>query len=606
MPVMPTPRVPASVVLAVYMTAVFVGATLVFLVQPLAARLLLPRFGGSPAVWTVSILFFQASLLVGYGWAHVTTTRLGLRRQPIAQVLLLLVPLAVLPIALPTWATPPTDTEPSLWVLLVLAAMVGIPYVAVTTASPVLQRWFSGTSHPHAADPYFLYAMGNGGSLIGLLAYPLLIEPNLALHDQAVLWSVGYLLFAGLAVAAAIVLRLATPTETPPSSDGTAAPPPAEEDVRPTVRRRLGWVALAFIPSSLMLGVTTYISTDLAAVPLLWVLPLSLYLMTFMIAFSPRNPLTVPRLAAVLPILVVALAIALIGVVALPLFVVIGLNLVAFFVAALLAHVSPGRRPARPRNLTEFYVLLAVGGALGGLFNALVAPAIFDNILEYPLAITLALLVRPGRPAVGALVERRARFLDLGVTGCRLRRHLALLVALSRFSGWVGRTRGRARGGGRRLPRPRRRPVRFGLTMGGLIMIPLLVGQATIFVDRGFFGVNRIADEDGIRLMIHGTTIHGGQLLDPARAGEPLTYYHRSGTVRTRDAALLVVVRARCGWVSSASVPVGSPPTLVPGTTITYFEIDPVVARIARDPALFTYLSGSPRPGVRVVSVTVV
>ena len=403
---MPTRHVPIVVILAIYMAAVLVGATLVFLVQPMAARLLLPHFGGSPAVWATSILFFQAALLVGYGWAHLSTTRLGLRRQPVFQIGLVLVPLIVLPIALPAWATPPAGSEPAAWLLLVLAAMVGLPYVAVTTASPVLQRWFSRTSHPQAADPYFLYAMGNAGSLIGLLAYPLVIEPNLTLRDQAALWSVGYVAFVGLTVAAALVLRLTSAPEAVPSAPGAApsdarrsSSPPVDDSPRPTRRRRLGWVAMAFVPASLMLGVTTYISADLAAVPLLWVLPLSMYLITFMIAFSPRNPLTAPRLAAFLPFVVVALAITLVGAVALPLIVLVALNLGAFFVAALLAHVRLAADRPSVRHLTEFYLLLAVGGALAGLFNALVAPAIFDNILEYPLAITLALLLRPGRPA---------------------------------------------------------------------------------------------------------------------------------------------------------------------------------------------------------------
>ncbi len=358
---------------------------------------------------------------------------------------------------------------------------------------------------------------------------------------------------------------------------------------------------MAFVPASLMLGVTTYISADLAAVPLLWVLPLSMYLITFMIAFSPRNPLTAPRLAAFLPFVVVALAITLVGAVALPLIVLVALNLGAFFVAALLAHVRLAADRPSVRHLTEFYLLLAVGGALAGLFNALVAPAIFDNILEYPLAITLALLLRPGRPAADSQVERRARLLDLGVPAGVFIGTLALLAALSRFVGLSGTALAVAIAAVAVASLALAyRPVRFGLTMGGLIMIPLLVGQATIFVDRGFFGVNRIADEDGIRLMIHGTTIHGGQLLDPARAGEPLTYYHRSGPF---GRVMTALQEARPGTVRMGIVGLGAGGITAyarAGDEITYFEIDPVVARIARDPALFTYLEDS-HARVRVV-----
>ena len=429
------PARPPALIIAVYALAILAGATLVFLVQPLAARLVLPRFGGSPAVWTTSILFFQVALLLGYGWAHASTTRLGLRRQPWVQVLLLLVPLAGLPIALPGWAAPPTDADPAIWLLLVLAGMVGLPYVAVTTASPVLQRWFSATGHPHAEDPYFLYAMGNAGSLIGLLAYPFLIEPNLSLRNQALLWSTGYVLFLALAIAAALILRRTrgaaalSPIPTLPPAEGTI---PSTSADRPSLRRRLMWVAMAFVPSSLMLSVTTYISADVVAVPLLWVLPLSLYLVTFIVAFSPRNPLTVPRLAAILPIVIVLLSIGLVGAAEMPLAGLVALNLGAFFVAALLAHVRLANDRPAARHLTEFYMLLAVGGALGGVFNALVAPALFDSVLEYPLAVTLALLLRPARRSADPEAERRARLLDLAVPAFVLVAALALLVMLSR------------------------------------------------------------------------------------------------------------------------------------------------------------------------------
>lgn len=598
---MPGTRLAAPVTLGVYMVAVLVGATLVFLVQPLAARLVLPGFGGSPAVWTTSLLFFRVALLVGYGWAHVSIGILGTGRQPLAQLALLALPLLVLPFALPEWTAPPAGATPSLWLLLVLGAMVGLPYVAVTTASPVLQRWFAGTSHPHAADPYFLYAMGNAGSLIGLLAYPLVIEPNLALRDQAALWSIGYLVFLALAAAAAVVLRLtrAGPSGAPRAVEGPV--PGGGVGDRPTMRRRLGWVAMAFVPSSLMLGVTTYISADLAAVPLLWVLPLSLYLVTFMIAFSPRNPLTVPRLAAVLPFAVVILAIALVGLVPLPLVALVALNLGVFFVAALLAHARlAGDRPAA-RYLTEFYLLLAVGGALGGTFNALAAPLLFDSVLEYPLAITLALLLRPARHDGSPVVERRARILDLVVPAAVLVGTLSLLVALSRVLSAPGSGLAFVLAvtaiGSLALAR---RPVRFGLTIGALLLIPLMAGQAALYVDRGFFGINRVVDQDGARLMVHGTVNHGGQLLDPARAREPLAYYHPSGPFGRVVSGLLArrpeplrigVLGLGAGGITAYARA---------GDSVTYFEIDPVVVRIARDPGLFTYLSDSPAD-IRVV-----
>ena len=597
-------RLPAFVALSTYALAVLSGASLVFLVQPLAARLVLPQFGGSPAVWTTSLLFFQAALLVGYGWAHLSIGRLGLRRQPWVQCVLLLVPLLVLPIALPSWASPPTDAEPSMWLLLVLAVVAGLPYVAVTTAGPTLQRWFAATNHPRAADPYFLYVIGNAGSLIGLLAYPLLIEPNLSLRDQALLWSAGYIMFVVLTAAAAAIVRLYGGS---PEADRVPHVPRLEasrtsgSEPRPALRRRMAWIAMAFVPSSLMLGVTTYISTDIAAVPLLWVMPLSLYLITFMIAFSPRNPLTLPRLAALLPIAVVALSITLSGAVRLPLGMLVGVNLAVFFVAALLAHARLAADRPSVRYLTEFYLLLAVGGALGGLFNALVAPAIFDSVVEYPLAITLALLLRPPRAVRDPAAERRARFVDLMTPAVSLVAAVGLLALLSRAIGVAGPALATALGlvaiGTLAFVR---RPVRFGLSMGGLLLIPILVGSSGLYIERGFFGVNRVVDEGGIRLLVHGTTIHGAQFTDPARAGVPLAYYHPTGPL---GRAISAFQSTRPGPLRIAGIGLGAGDIAAyvrPQDTITFFEIDPAVARIARDPSLFTFLDRAPG-AVRVV-----
>jgi SAM-dependent methyltransferase len=592
--------VPPAAVLAVYALAVLAGATLVFLVEPLAARLVLPRFGGSPAVWTTSMLFFQVALLVGYGWAHASTNLLGRRTQAIAQLVLLLVPLAVLPIALPAWAAPSAGQEPAAWLLIVLAVMAGLPFVAVSTAGPVLGRWFSTTNHPGAPDPYFLYAMGNAGSLAGLLAYPFLIEPHLALRDQALLWAAGYVVFVALAAGAALLARL----DRAPRSAGeitTTAIEPKADETRPTGRRRVGWIAMAFVPSSLMLGVTTYISSDLAAVPLLWVLPLSLYLVTFIVAFSARSPLTPRGLAMTLPVIVAALALTLVGAVRPPLVVEIGLNLAAFFVAALLAHTRlAGDRPSA-RHLTEFYLLLAVGGALGGVFNAVVAPLVFTQVLEYPAAIALALLLRPGRPALGAVAERRGRLADVAIALVVILGTLVLLVVISRAAAdakpLLAATLGALAVASLVLVR---RPVRFGLVMGGLVLLPLLIGQPALLAERGFFGVNRVEDQGGIRLLIHGTTTHGAQFTDLARAGEPLTYYHRTGPFgRTLDAYLA----AHAGPVRIGVIGLGTGAIAAygrPGDSLTFFEIDPAVIRIASDPALFTYLSNS-RATVRLV-----
>src|SRR5438093_1448378 len=289
--------------LAVYATTIFVTAALLFLVQPMFARMVLPLLGGSPAVWNTCLVFYQAALLAGYLYAHATTSWLGARRQAALHVGLVLLPLLVLPIGIPSGWTPPAAANPIPWLLALLAAAVGLPFFAVSTTSPLLQRWFAGTGHPSAADPYFLYAPSNLGSMLGLLGYPVLLEPHLRLPEQSRLWAEGYLLLLALTLACALLLwRSPVPALAEPSrvrSPGL------------TARRRLRWVLLALAPSSLMLSATTFISTDVEAIPPLWVIPLAMYLLTFVLVFA-RRPIVPPGLMVrALPIALLALVVVL-------------------------------------------------------------------------------------------------------------------------------------------------------------------------------------------------------------------------------------------------------------------------------------------------------
>ena len=274
------------------------GAVLLFSVQPLAGRLLLPQLGGSPAVWNTCLVFFQGVLLLGYLYSHLTTRYLGLRKQAVLHIGLLAIVLPSLPIAV-SRAEPPGDS-PALWLLATLLLSVGLPFFAVSTTSPLLQRWYSATRARGSADPYFLSVASNFGSLVALLAYPLIIEPALRLSEQGEWWRWGYIGYACLVAACAgLLLRR---TDVPAKKE---AVPEAGESTPSAASSPLRWVVLAFVPSSLLVGVTNAITTDIAPIPLLWVIPLSIYLLTFIIAFTPRLRLPLGLLGKLLAMCVV-------------------------------------------------------------------------------------------------------------------------------------------------------------------------------------------------------------------------------------------------------------------------------------------------------------
>lgn len=386
----PPPLVARRAGVTPWAATIFVASALVFLVQPMAARMLLPLLGGSPAVWTTAMLFFQTLLLAGYAYAHLSTRMLGVDRQRRLHILVLLAPLAFLPLALPAGWTPPTQGDPSLWVLLALGITVGVPYFVVATAGPLLQRWFAGTDHPAARDPYFLYAAGNAGSVVGLLAYPLVLEPRLGLEAQGRLWAAGYGVFALGCLACALLVGRGAPSSVPAALVATR---PAR--AAPRVADRAWWVLLAFVASSLMLGATTFLTTDLAPVPLLWIVPLALYLGSFVIVFARGGERAVPWAGGLLVLGVPAIALSTLELVALPLVASAGLHLGTLAAGAVALHGRLAAMRPDPRRLTGFYLWVSVGGALGGVFNGLLAPALFDDLLEYPLALVAALMVRP-------------------------------------------------------------------------------------------------------------------------------------------------------------------------------------------------------------------
>jgi len=563
-----------------------VAAALVFSVQPMIARAALPVLGGAPGVWTACVLFFQAALLAGYAYAHAAGTRLGLRRQFALHALVLGAAFFFLPVAGPPPGTAGFAGHPTLGLLGWLARSAGVPFFAVATTAPLLQRWFAATGHPSGRDPYFLYAASNAGSLAALVAYPLWVERRLRLGEQAAAWSAGFGALAVLVAlcAAAVLVRGGTGRAGVASGDG---PPP-------TASAWTGWVILALVPSSLMLGVTTYLTTDLAAVPLLWVVPLALYLLSFVVAFGRRTGRLVDAAGRALPLLVMAEAPVMGFGLVQPYWV--PLHVLTFAAAAVVCHGELARRRPPASRLTAFYLAAAVGGALGGLFNAVVAPAVFDRLAEYPIALVGACLVLAfrGNP-VRIRLDRGDWALPLAVG--------AMAVPLCADLGGVDETAlgalGTTAASGLTVlaaATHRRRPVRFALTVGVLLLASGLspgVGGRVIHRGRSFFGTLKVTEAAGgpVHRLFHGSTLHGQQSLDPSRRREPQTYFTRSGPVGQvfaafdarpgRDAARVAVTGVGAGTLAAYART---------GQRWTFYEIDPAVVRVARDPRYFTYL----------------
>ncbi|MDQ3675822.1 MAG: fused MFS/spermidine synthase [Actinomycetota bacterium] len=605
-------------IVALFSATLFVSAGLTFLVQPMFAKFVLPLFGSTPAVWNTTMLFFQTTLLAGYLYAHESTRRLGVRRQTAVHLGILLVPLLVLPIGVSDGWIPPADSNPVPWLLGLLAVAVGLPFFVVTTTAPLLQRWLAATDHPAAADPYFLYRASNLGSVLGLLAYPLVVEPNMRLAEQGRLWSVGYGLLVVLVLAcAAVVWRSprdldaavtapaagvppAPPAENPeaaPATDSDADPAaPGDPGSRPTLTRRLRWVGLAFVPSSLMLGVTVAMTTDVAPIPLLWSLPLSLYLISFILVFAPgsRSDGLQRAMVFALPGVVFLISVILLLELRGPLWIMVPVHLAGFFVVAVVCHGALARDRPPTRWLTEFYLLISLGGALGGVFNAIVAPALFDSLAEYPIALVLAALCLPWRPP-RIPPGPYARWLDFAlplVLGTMVALMVLLIEQAQADVQPYAKTFAFGLAAGVAVNFIRR-PLRFGLSVGAIVLAVALAStpdDQELHRERSFFGVYRVTAEEGGNLhrLVHGTTTHGSQDFSPGRERMPASYYHRGSPIGQLLSSMPPSVTTRAAIIGLGTGSIGC--YSEPGERWTFYEIDPTIERIARDPRLFTYL----------------
>ncbi|MGD0830645.1 MAG: fused MFS/spermidine synthase, partial [Terracidiphilus sp.] len=591
--------------LVVFTISMFVSATLLFLVEPMLAKMALPLLGGTPAVWNTCLVFFQTVLLAGYLYAYAATKWLRRRTCILLHLTLVLTPLAVLPPHIPAGWEPPAQSNPVLWILAMLSVAVGLPFFLLASSTPMLQQWFSQSGHKSAQDPYFLYAASNAGSLIGLLSYPLFMEANFRLTVQSYLWSYGYIMFLALTICCGALVWRTQPAFAFAKSD-TNLESTSEEGTSSIWRQRLRWIALAFVPSSLMMGITTALTTDVPAIPLFWVLPLAFYLLSFVFVFAKRPPIAHEWLVRRLPFLILAALIPTVSKTRFPQMVLIALYLVTLFAVALVCHGELARSRPKVSRLTEFYLWMSFGGVLGGIFNALIAPVIFSTVVEFPLVLIFAALLRPPidqpeqTPALAARAKRNDWLLPAALGLCMA----AVIVGLTHLGVQPGRSLNILIFGYSMLwcMSFGKRPLRFAVGLAALLVASSLynpnVGRI-LHTERSFFGVLRVANNQNgsLRYLFHGDIVHGVQSLDPAQSREPLAYYTKSGPAGSILAAMQAKTLngsngqlRKANW---ATVGLGAGAMacyLQPGETLTFYEINPGVQRIALNPSYFTFL----------------
>jgi hypothetical protein len=596
-----------SGLLVIFAGTLFLSALLLFSVQPIFAKMVLPKLGGSPSVWAVSMVFFQALLFAGYCYAHLLNRFVDLRHGPLIHFLMLGLAALVLPFGLPAYSAQPPAGDAYLWLIGVLAVGVGLPFFALSGNAPLLQAWFARSGHPHAEDPYFLYGASNLGSLVALVAYPLVIEPVLGLATQGRLWT-GVFMLLCLMVGACGILTLAEQgaPQAVRSLSTSAAPV--------SWGRRINWLVLAAVPSGLLIAFTTYVTTDIASAPFLWVIPLAVFLATFIFVFRdvpviPHKPLL---LAQPVLVAVTILGLAISGNRGWMMATLAGFG--AFFVATMICHKELYDRRPDTSHLTEFYLWMSLGGVLGGVFAALIAPQVFTAIFEFPLLLVAGLACRPGMRL--ALINREET-LEAGKTGLVMLL-LVLGFAAVIWAGWVPEFVETDSGALAILVlailalASINKPLHLLILSVVMGLAPLLLPSAMSsgFAERSFFGVHRITttQDGGMRLLMHGTTVHGAQRLKTADGGAvatplPATYYYpQSPMARGVEAARLASGKAD-GGLRVGIVGLGTGSLACYGRANEawrFYEIDPVVVKLATNPQLFHFLLQC-RPGADIV-----
>ena len=597
--------VPDRATPALFAVAIFTSAALVFLVQPMATKLILPMLGGSPSVWNTAMVFFQAALLLGYLYAHLLQRIPTLKGQLAVHLALLTLAALFLPLKISGVLGEPPAGAPMGWLLATLALSVGVPFAVLSATAPLMQAWYARVRAGQAggANPYVLYAASNLGSFLALLAYPVVVEPLMSLSHQRGAWSGGYALFMLLVVALSFLIWR--------RGSGTIEAPALEVSAPIAWRDKAVLVLLAAAPSSLMLGVTTYLSTDVASAPFLWVLPLALYLLTFVLAFQARPLIPLPItlvIAAGLGIVCLVYTASRSG----DWTTMFALHMATFFFLSLMCHQRIAAKRPAPDRLTEFYLLMSLGGVVGGAFTALVAPVVFSTVLEYPLVLVLVGLARPisRKPIrnwevyafVGAVLICFIPPLLKGVfdadwnlawawsrnVSVSMEQTTQLILMFAVIPAVLIRDR---------MPA-------YVILCALIALVTQSIGRGYdwALTERSFFGVMRVAPTRDDRLggqvnvLMHGTTLHGAQPRNAQFACMPTLYYAPD----TPIGQVTQAVQRRVGTLAGGGVNIG---VVGQGSgamagykrgqdRLTFFEIDPMVNRLSRDPKWFTFING--------------
>jgi len=617
-------KAPGHTLVGFFAPTILLSAFLLFCSEPMVGKMMLPLMGGSASVWITCLLFFQLMLLAGYAYAYVLERLASVRTQMLVHAGLMIVAAFLLPIRFSGRPDASATAHPTLWLMGMLIRSVGIPFGIISTTAPLLQNWLSKTKAVSGRDPYFLYAVSNAGSLLALLAYPLIIEPRWGVHAQSLGWAVGYGVLLVLVLAGASLTQRWLVSDPLPASpavplrkgdtDTAESPAAASEDSslprgtasersdwqgvahEPSLSDRLFWLAAAFVPSGLMLAVTNHMLLNLASLPLLWVMPLALYLITFMIAFARKLRLSTRVLSALVPI--VLLVLFPLVAVARPvttkmLWYVLSAHMLLLFAGALLCHTALASKRPNTRHLTEFYFWIALGGALGGIFVAAIAPFAFNTVIEYPLLVAIIAFFREPRESSkkftwGDAVHPAA--MALLIVGAWYAFKWAMVDVLGDLKTSVSVDAVLALVALMAL----QRRVRFALTVAVLIVgyrlaLPgFFEDYHTLHLARDFFGAKRVVyDVDSnMRRLLHGDTLHGLESMDPTLMGKPLSYYHETGPVGDimkligeRPSQHVAVVGLGTGTMAGWGAA---------NRHITFFDIDPQVLDIAK--GYFSYL----------------